>query len=241
MAFDIESMKRELTGLTEAELLKIVTLEREEYRLETVDFATGELKRRGFGEITEQHLEEQRAAVEEDERESLTGLGGWLILVGFNLVFFTFSYGWELLEVSATIAFEGIQFWLNGSSDHPLWMPSLVFEITAMSVLTLAGIALIWLYFRRSWRFPQLYVALITADLLHRLVFIALVGIIQRSGAAFDEGTVLGIFRSVVFILIWGAYMKSSKRVGNTFVRGAPVTPAPPPVPCPTAAARSGP
>lgn len=152
----------------------------------------------------------------------LSGLGGWLILVGIGLfvapirllIFVVQTYppifrdgSWELLTTP------GIE------SYHKLWAPLLVGEIIVNLILISAGVVLIVLFFRRSRRFPSLYIAVMVASLIFIIVDAWMLTLILPNEPMFNSESAREAFRSAGALLVWGPYMSVSKRVKNTFVQ----------------------
>jgi len=235
VVFDLESMKRDVAGLNDAGLLDIVTVQREEYCSETVEFALEELRRRGVEEVTEEHFELRRAAAAEEGGGVRRGLGGWLIVVGINLVIYALSYGYWAVD----LAFSLMDSLRAGDADSAeLLLFGLLFS--SCLALSLGSLWLLWPYFRRSWTFPRLYLAFLILDLLLDLIAYG-VTLASDLGVDAEGDLVVSVLRSLVFFVFWASYLRSSERVRLTFVRGSPSREGPPPAPCPTAAGRSGP
>lgn len=154
--------------------------------------------------------------------ERLSGLGGWLILVGIGLfvaptrwlIFVVQTYppifrdgNWELVTTPGT------------ESYHQLWAPLLIGEIVGNILFIVAGIFLIFLFFQRSRRFPSLYIAMMVANLMFIIADAWLLTFILPNEPMFDSDTVREAGRSAGALLVWGPYMSVSERVKNTFVR----------------------
>lgn len=157
-----------------------------------------------------------------EEKHALEGLGGWLILIGFGLVFgpirllSTFGpmfYGiftdgtWELLTSVAS------------ESYTPNIGILLIFELTVNAMLLLFYGLLIYLFFSKKAIFPKTYITfailgptLVTLDAyLSRIVIPDI--------EVWDQATIEELARSLPAVLIWTPYMLLSERVQRTFVR----------------------
>lgn len=158
--------------------------------------------------------------------KNLKGLSGWLILVIIGLfvtVLFT-AYG----------AYEGISLFTSGSVEFlsnpssEVYIPGyggmLKFELIAQLLFLAAGIYLIYLFFKKSRKFPKYYFPFLWILALYSFIDYGLVASISVSGEVqqiLDEvlsDTGREIVRAVIGALIWGTYIKKSKRVKATFV-----------------------
>ena len=160
------------------------------------------------------------------DEKNLRGLGGWLILVILGLfvaVLFTAYGAYE----SITLFTDGsVEFLSNPSSE--IYIPGyggmLKFELIAELLFLAAGIYLIYLFFKKSKKFPKYYVPFLIAAVVYAIIDYMLVASISVSGevqqildeALSDTGGEIG--RSVISALIWGTYIRKSKRVKATFV-----------------------
>jgi len=151
-----------------------------------------------------------------------SGLGGWLILVGFGIV------GGPLMVVVALVKvwpLFGAANWhdltaQSGARYSPGWQAYLIYVIVANIALIAGAILLGFLFFQRRRRFPRVYIGF--------LLFIAAANIVstilsssvsvhgENSAGAAPLQSLVQVF---VQLGIWIPYMLTSKRVKNTFVR----------------------
>lgn len=155
-------------------------------------------------------------------RSGPEGLGGWLILVGLGLVFTPLRLVALLMPIYPSIFRNGAWEMLTtpgSQAYHPLWAPLIIFEMVGNGILVLVSLALIALFFRRSRRFPKLYIAFLVAGLLFIGLDTWLASIVLPDEPLLDPETARELARSLIAVVIWVPYMLRSKRVANTFVR----------------------
>src|SRR5689334_6367009 len=114
-------------------------------------------------------------------REGPEGLGGWLVLVALGLFVTPVRLAIFLLQTFPPIFRDGMWEKLTTPGPapyHPLWAPLLIGEIAINSVFILLAIYLLFLYFRRSWRFPRLYMTLLISSLVFIVADSFAVGIV---------------------------------------------------------------
>jgi hypothetical protein len=150
-----------------------------------------------------------------------SGLGGWLILVGIGLFVGPIRLLSYMSQTYPPIFRDGT--WENLTTPdndfyHPLWAPILISEMIGNALIIAVGVYLIILFFRRSPRFPRLYVALLAASLIFIVVNAWLFTFVLPTEPMFDSDTALEFWRAFLFSSVWGPYMLLSKRVKNTFV-----------------------
>ncbi|HEX5221718.1 MAG TPA: DUF3857 domain-containing protein [Verrucomicrobiae bacterium] len=157
----------------------------------------------------------------EDQR--LTGLGGWLFLVGLGLCLnpfirlVTIGQNWEgyfSIHVWQSVAMP------QGDSYHPLYAPMLVYELLGNAGLFVLNLLVLCLFFSRRRAFPRTYIVFIISSALFLLldeVGSAQISTLQAS----DAGKVdyAQASRAVIYSLVWSAYMLKSRRVRLTFVK----------------------
>ena len=80
-------------------------------------------------------------------------------------------------------------------------------------------IYLLFLFFRRSARFPKLYIMFLCSNLAFLLADAFAVRIVLPNQPIMDPETAREFGRSIVAASIWVPYLLLSKRVKNTFVR----------------------
>jgi transglutaminase-like putative cysteine protease len=152
----------------------------------------------------------------------LSGLGGWLILVGLGLVLGPFRIALGLAQLLPVYSLDTWQLLTTPSSEsyHALFAPLLIFELLAnLTLLVFSGLLVI-LFFQRRRTFPWLFILF--------LLFTAGVYTVDELGSARIHVAVSeqphknepqDLARSYVACAIWIPYMLRSKRVKATFVR----------------------
>ena len=153
--------------------------------------------------------------------EGPTGLGGWLVLVAIGLVIASLRL---LLLLSQT----HLSIFLNGTWEtittpgneayHPLWAPILIFEIVGNAAMAIACVALLFLFFQKSRRFPPFYIALALIGIGFVVLDAWLGSIVNPDEPMLDSDTGRELGRSIGTALVWVPYMLGSKRVRNTFL-----------------------
>jgi hypothetical protein len=153
------------------------------------------------------------------------GLGGWLILPAIGLFIALLGMITYFNTVSVLISGEGVWSSLTtpgSEAYHPLWAPVIVSEMVANICLVLFDVALIFLFFMKSHRFPVLMVTFIAANLLYVVGDLIVVGFIPAVTTA-DHARAIGeLARAIGGAIIWIPYFLVSKRVKNTFVKPEP-------------------
>ncbi len=151
-----------------------------------------------------------------------TGLGGWLILVGFGLV----------MSPIALLAFVAVTFlplfqdgtWealTTPESEHynPFFGPVATFELAVNFGFIVAYTGLCVLFFTKSRFFPIAYIVVVVSNLTFLIADAWLTTFVIPDQPMLDPDTMRGIARSAIGVGIWVPYMLHSKRVKNTFVR----------------------
>lgn len=159
------------------------------------------------------------------ENTDLNGLRGWLILVGISVVLSPVRLLASYIPMYYGIFTDGT-FTLLTSVDsslyHPLWAPLLISEVIYNSLMVLAFIYLIYLFFSKHYLFPRWYIALLLTSLFF-IVFNAWLGSqVIVNEPMFDPDTLKELGRSLFGVLIWVPYMLRSKRVKATFINKKP-------------------
>ena len=158
--------------------------------------------------------------------KNLKGLGGWLVLVILGLFAVVLFQVYGVYE-SVTLFTDGTVEFLSDPSSE-VYIPGygglLKFEFIAEILFLAAAVYLIYLFFKKSKKFPKYYVPFLVISVIYVIVDYALLASVSVSGEVqqiIDEtlSEQAGeIGRAVISALIWGAYMKKSKRVKATFV-----------------------
>lgn len=153
--------------------------------------------------------------------EALTGLGGWLILVGLGVMLrpvilagqlvrdFSYPFNlatWESLTTPGTDTY------------LPLYGTVVLVEVVGNTITLGASLLLIVFYFARKRAFPGLFIGLMA----YSVVFMSVDAWFATKIAPDDTNhaeTITGIVKLAVQSLIWIPYMRVSRRVKLTFTR----------------------
>jgi hypothetical protein len=154
--------------------------------------------------------------------ESLQGLGGWLVIVGFGLCLgpilrvFQFGHLWEgffSAQVWQTLAMPG------GEKYHPLYGPLLIYELLGNIFLLGLNLFVLCLFFTKRRAFPKVYIMLIIANAVFLIIDHFWAQMIPHLRAISSEKYATQAFRAAFYATIWTLYMLKSKRVKATFIR----------------------
>lgn len=151
----------------------------------------------------------------------VTGLGGWLILVGIGVIFSPLRVLLLLGTVFVPIFTNGTYGDLSSPGSefyNPAVAKLLIFESLTNGLFVLAYIALAFLFFSKSKLFPRAFIGLAIANFLFILLDAGLAKLTMPSVDMLDVDTVKELTRSAIAACIWVPYMLISKRVKTTFV-----------------------
>lgn len=152
----------------------------------------------------------------------LTGLGGWLILVGLGIVGSAAKNAYELLATFVPLVFSGrwgAMITPGAEGYNPQLATFAAFEAAALSVLLALNLWVVYLFFARKGAFPKMFVVLLAFSLAFSLADVAAFAYLLPDQNAFDEATVATLAGGVFALAVWGAYMRASRRVRLTFTR----------------------
>ncbi len=153
--------------------------------------------------------------------KKLEGLGGWLILVGSNVVLSPFVIAARTYKSYAEMFASGVWDVLTSPDSmayHALWAPLAIGEIILNSALILAWIYIAFLFFSKRRAFPFWFIAIHIATVCLIVIDAIVVHHILPDAPIFDADTLRELSRPIGAILIWAPYMLMSKRVKSTFL-----------------------
>lgn len=153
--------------------------------------------------------------------KKLEGLGGWLILVGSNVVLSPFVIAAKTYKSYAEMFASGVWDVLTSPDSmayHALWAPLAIGEIILNSALILAWIYIAFLFFSKRRAFPFWFIAIHIATVCLIVIDAIVVHHILPDAPIFDANTLRELSRPIGAILIWAPYMLMSKRVKSTFL-----------------------
>jgi hypothetical protein len=154
------------------------------------------------------------------------GLGGWLILPGITMVLHVFWLLWNLTSLMTlragnipdTTATAGLDF------SDPAFIRLLNYEFNANILMVILLVALLVLFFTRSWVFPKAFIAFLALNVLIRLFDVMLAhGVATLNTDNNADASFTELARPVIYAVAWGSYFLRSVRVRNTFTRPWPV------------------
>jgi hypothetical protein len=152
----------------------------------------------------------------------LTGLGGWLTLVGLNVVFTPlrniisvwqvyppmFSSGtWEALTAPGSAAY------------HPVWAPLIASEIIFNLAFIALGAWMIYLFFARSHFFPKVFVGVLIARVVLHFADAYVAHYATPDLPLFDSETGPAFLMTLIFSAVLLPYILFSRRVRLTFAK----------------------
>lgn len=154
------------------------------------------------------------------------GIGGWLILPAIGLFVFPVRVAISLITDYWPLFQGGV--WRNLTAPgsevyHPLWAPVIAVEIAFKAGFVLLDLALLYLLFARSHRFPKAFIAFALLYLAFVVGDAAVAWQIPAVAARGLEGVGAEVAPSLVVAAIWVPYMLVSKRVRNTFKAPQPI------------------
>jgi len=148
------------------------------------------------------------------------GLGGWLALVGLGLIIGVGQSAVAMFATYLPIFKSGQWLLLTQTSTpgyHPLWASLVAFELCTLLFSIVASLALLVLFFSKSWRFPRLYSGFLLLNLILLIADFAVGSMIPAVASAGVAESVRELARGAFAVMIWVPYMRVSVRVRNTF------------------------
>ncbi|WP_314384556.1 DUF2569 domain-containing protein [Pseudomonas brenneri] len=156
-----------------------------------------------------------------NEKDRLNGLKGWLLLVMVGLFISPLRIIYEVFPAYYSFFMtEGVFEYVTtpGTEGYlPYFLTFLVSEMLFNTLLVLAYAYLLYLFFIKSYLFPQLFIVVIFAS----VIFIPLdawLGSFFDSSISIDNPEIKKeMIGSLISACIWVPYMVVSKRVRATF------------------------
>ena len=150
---------------------------------------------------------------------SLSGLGGWLVLVALGVCLTPL---WTLSTLVRNGPAYSASSWARltmpgGAAYDPLWAPTLLFELVYNVSLLVFVCLQAWAFFRRKRLFPALFVVIAAVRVVVDWLDLALAhAITTLQSKPVNWEAHLGTLFSLT---LWSAYMFRSRRVHNTFIK----------------------
>ncbi len=160
-----------------------------------------------------------------NKKDDLKGLGGWLILVGIGVVIAPFRLAYEFGPMYYSIFTDGTFEILTTPGTevyHSLWAPLLIGEALCNSLLVLATVYLVYLFFTKHYLFPKVYIAIVAFSLFFIPLDAWVGSFVITDEPMFTPEITKEFVRTLVGAVIWVPYMLVSKRVKATFVEYTP-------------------
>ncbi len=155
------------------------------------------------------------------------GLGGWLVLVIIGL-FATILWSAYAVYESITLITNGaVELLTNPASGAytPGYIGVWKFEFIAGILFFVFAVYLVFLFFKKSRKFPKYYILFLIAPVMCAVLDYIIWSSLTISSSEIkqvvddtlpERGTEIG--RAVIVAIVWGLYITKSKRVKATFV-----------------------
>lgn len=153
-----------------------------------------------------------------DNKSGPEGIGGLLILVALILVINSIRIMYETLTVFVPLwtNFDEVSKYLSSITDN--WYPVIVFETVGNIFLILFTLYVIWLFFRKNYKTPIMYIILSFISWVFNFLDTSLSA--KIFGLAIDSEDIGRTVGQLLGAILWSAYFLMSERVKNTFVKG---------------------
>ena len=149
----------------------------------------------------------------------LSGLGGWLLLIGLNVVISPIKIVRGIAESASAYSMSSWHTLTSpsGGAYHALWAPFLIFDLLANLTLFGCSILLVMFFFKKRRVFPKLFVAFLLSNALIILADHFGTQLLDKQTSAIDDTRT--VTRALAACIIWIPYMFQSRRVKATFLR----------------------
>lgn len=156
------------------------------------------------------------------EGKNLKGIGGWLILVIFGLFYTLYSLGISIYSTFIMFT-DGTVEQLTSVQG---FSGALGFELFAQTLIFLWVVYILFLSKKEDKRFPTFYIYFLISLVVFHVIDISLISSLvypnEEVKNAFLSGEsegYTGLVRGIVQTIVWGTYMRVSKRVKLTFIK----------------------
>jgi len=157
-----------------------------------------------------------------DESKTYSGIGGWLLLVGFGIIMSPIRLLTSVFPIYSELFSSDLWEILTSPESmhyHELWKPILIGEFAINSLLFIAWILIAYLFFLKKKIFPKCFLGIWIFLTVFIIVDAVLIGSLLPDEPIFDFDTIKELTRSLIVVLVWFPYMIRSKRVKATFVK----------------------
>lgn len=151
-----------------------------------------------------------------------SGLGGWLILAGINIVFSIYLTTKTVVESYIYIIQSGVFTAFTSpesSSYHSGFKFGFIFEMTLNITFILLFIYLAYLFFTKNYKFPKVFIFIRIMCVVFIIVDI-FITISVFDVSVIDQEVIKDLVGAIIQCMICIPYFRKSERVKNTFVRG---------------------
>lgn len=145
-----------------------------------------------------------------------SGIGGWLILPMLGLIATPVRIAIDFFQTFGPVFTADGWAYVSAPDRHDWFMPFIVAECAINVVLFIFTLALLYLFFKKSHRVPELFITWLVVLFLVQIADLA--GVAGLLGSSPDATDIRELGRSLVSAIIWIPYFMVSKRVKNTFV-----------------------
>ncbi|MDB6172554.1 MAG: hypothetical protein JWL59_1865 [Chthoniobacteraceae bacterium] len=153
---------------------------------------------------------------------NLNGIGGWLILIAFNVSvqpfvqLFTLGPLWNMCRLSTW----NVLTTSEGARYHALWAPGLLYSVVFGIAAFVFEVLLVVLFFKKRRIFPRLMIVLIVAIVTGAILDLVFMSSIASKYPDMADSTLTtDLVKAVFRAAIWIPYFSISKRVQTTFTR----------------------
>jgi hypothetical protein len=162
----------------------------------------------------------EEATPETESFDVKPGIRGWLILVAIGLIISSLFCLYYLFTIYLPIFMNGT--WeLLTNSNSAYYIPSIggvvIFEVIIQFLFLVASLYLLFLFFQKNRRFPQLYIIYLVSIVFFGIIDYAIILSIPSIASEVEDNSDLG--RAIISALIWIPYITKSKLVKATFVK----------------------
>lgn len=212
MDADLAKLKSRIRILSDEEVVKILTSDRNQYAKGALDFAMEEAERRGL-DINVDPSKNYENKGDLQKKVDLSGIAGWLIIVAIDLIILSLIFLYVIYE---RISVLGDPSYSSIFIEIPFMPTLLIIEIIRYTVFFSFAIYITIYFFKKDIRFPKMFtIFLITNAIIGILnMFVE----INTYGEASNYSGIGGLLRGFGHAAIWIIYMKKSERVKATFV-----------------------
>jgi hypothetical protein len=174
-------------------------------------------------ESEELKVNNQMIETSKTDDEELTGIGGWLILVGIGRVIALPATLWIIFHTYVPQLTSGALDKLSQPGNvaySTLWKPIILFEFYNNIVLVIFEVVLLFLFFKKKKWFPKVCISMLIFSIVFTIIDAALVSKLQSSiSISLNINPLTQVTKVIVSSAVWIPYFLTSKRVKNTFIR----------------------